>query len=25
VTRCSNALKDWSARVKEIFSENIKK
>ena len=25
VTRCSNALKDCSARVKEIFSENIKK
>ncbi|MBK2356440.1 trp operon repressor [Francisella hispaniensis] len=25
VTRCSNALKDCSTRVKEIFSENIKK
>lgn len=25
VTRCSNALKDCSARVKKIFSENIKK
>ncbi|QIV96788.1 Trp operon repressor [Allofrancisella inopinata] len=25
VTRCSNALKVCSTRVKEIFSENIKK
>ncbi|MBK2095679.1 trp operon repressor [Francisella philomiragia] len=24
VTRCSNALKDCSKRVKEIFSDNIK-